>query len=320
MRAALVLAALCACNAKQTGSSAGTAPPIRVASGAAIADATPAVLPVVDAGAPPGTMLLHPVGMAGPFETLVEACQSAKPCGFTDMDEHGNATKPAITTSCPAIEDRKIRDPNADDPKHVGTEVALLHRSWARWSLRIGSQSCTVPEGVRAEQDIYYMFVKRADRWWRSDALWQWSYNSKYSNGTMIVRWNDQPGRTFVGIAAGLTEPECERQGGSLSTDELMIRVESGTTRPLVWAPLVVGRRFEQAPESYAAPDVKCPTIKTAQELVETWSSPDDLQLSGSATWPSIDTDTTNGIFTIGWHLRDDQPSSVGTYRFVRSP
>jgi hypothetical protein len=313
MRAALVLAAFCACNAKQTGSSVATAPPIQVASGAAIVDAPP---PVVDAGAPPGTTLLHPVGMAGPFATLVEACHSAEPCGFTDMDRHANPTKPATTTSCPAIEDREIRDPNADDPKHVGTEVALAHVVGAM-ELRIGSQSCTVPDGLRAEQDIYYMFVKRADRWWRSDALWQWSYNTKYSNGTMVVRWNDQPGRTFVGIAAGLTEPTCQRQGASLATDEMMIRVEPGTTQPRVWAPLVVGRRFEQAPEAYAAPDVTCPTIKTAQELTETWPSPDDLQLTGSATWPSIDAGS-NGVFTIGWHLRDDQPSSVGTYRFVR--
>ena len=283
------------------------APAARIDSDAAIADA-PVAPPV-----PAGVNVLAPVGMAGPFPTIADACRSAKPCGFTDFDDKGVESKPATKTSCPALEHADYTDPNAVDPKH-DKEVVLSHRA-PGMELRIGSQRCAVPEGLRGEQDIYFMFVKRADGWWRSDALWQWSYNDKYSSGTMIVRWNDQPGRTFAGVAAGLGSLACSKQGESLATDELMVRVEPGAAKPLVWAPLVVGRRYEQGPMGGGG-DLPCPTIKDAQELTETWTSADDLQLAGPATWPSLDMSA--GMLNIGWRPGAGQPSAAGAYRFVR--
>jgi hypothetical protein len=285
------------------------APTPRVVADAAV------VVTLADAPLPAGPTLLRPVGMTGPFPTIDDACESAKPCGFTELDDHGNAIKPPTTTDCAMGRD----DPNAVEPGSIGQQAAEIDHVTAKGiELRIGSQSCAVPKAIRGEQDIYFMFVKRADGWWRSDALWQYSYNDKYVDGTMHVRWNDQPRATFAGIAAGIDELDCEKQGDSQSTEELMVRVEAGSAHPLVWAPLVVGRRYAQAKRSDGAPDVACPTINRATELDEKWSSPDDLTLTGEASWNEMDMDATNGLLTIGFAAARVVPSSAGDYRFVR--
>ncbi|HEY1816459.1 MAG TPA: hypothetical protein VGG74_29135 [Kofleriaceae bacterium] len=309
MRALLVLLACAACDAGQRVSAPTT--PVPIAPIAPVASVVPVA---ADAGVPPGTTLLQPVGMAGPFATLVAACHSAKPCGFTDMDAAGRMTHPATKTSCPAIESADRSDPNAVDPSS-GAAARVAHTA-SGMELRIGSQHCDAPQGLRSETDVYYMFVKRPDGWWRSDALWQWDYNDKYTSGSMIVRWNDQPGRTFAGIAAAVNELACNAGANARTTDELMVRVEQGTARPLVWGPLVVGRRHEVALLGPPDPGTDCRPEKTSHELTETWSSPDDLELAGSATWPSLE--RTDGVLSIGLRLRDGEPSSVGKYRFVR--
>ena len=261
-----------------------------------------------DVGAAPAVTLLRPVGMTGPFPTIDDACESAKPCGATD-------TGPAKIATCSALEPESSGhvDPNASPPSFNGPRAELRHASGAI-AMQIASQQCPAPKGVRSEQDIYYVFVKRADGWWRSHPLWEWSYNDKYGGGSMIVRWNDQPGRTFVGVAAGLHDLACEKNGDELTTEELMIRIEPGTTRPLVWGPLVVGQAAALTP--YPSADPTCRASATAQELTEHWTSADELELTGSATWPSLE--KRDGILQIGWHFHDAQPSSVGKYRFIR--
>ena len=269
-----------------------------------------------DAAASPAVTQVKPVGMAGPFSTMDDACESAKPCGFTDIDpKTGAEIKPPKLASCPALEPESSghTDPNANDPRPNGPKVELRHTSGAL-ALQIVSQHCAEPDGSRGESDVYYMFVKRADGWWRSDPLWEWSYNDKYNAGSMTVRWNDQPGGTFVGVGAGLHDLACDSNADAVTTEELMVRVEAGSARPLVWGPLVVGQRHEVTP--YDKSDPKCKASKTAQELTEHWTSPDELELTGSAKWASLE--KRDGILQIGWHFHDPQPSSAGSYKFIR--
>jgi len=257
--------------------------------------------------------------MDGPYKSANEACEHAQPCGFTDMTESGELIKPQTTASCPALRSSDYVDPNATDPNPNGTGInmaQLSHRS-KDLELRIGSQSCAVPKGIRGEQDIYYMFVKRADGWWRSEPLWQWSYNDKYASGTMLVRWNDaKPGRTFVGVMAGQDGLACMKQGFSHSTLELMIRVEPGIATPVVFAPLVVGERFAlEVDKDLADAADDCKASKHADELEEHWTSDDDLELTGADTWRGFRSD--GGSLEIGF-TGGDKPSSVGRYRFTR--
>jgi hypothetical protein len=275
-----------------------------------------------DAGAdastiPPNTILLSPVAMDGPYKSANEACEHAHPCGFTDMTEMGRYTNPSTKTSCPALRNSDYADPNSTDPSpnSRGINMAQLSHKSKDLELRIGSQSCAQPKGMRSEQDIYYMFVKRSDGWWRSEPLWQWSYNDKYGGGSMLVRWNDaKPGRTFVGVMAVEDDLACDKQGYAHSTLELMIRVEPGKKAPVVFAPLVVGERsaIEPTPE-LAGSD--CKASKHSAELDEHWTSDDDLELTGPGTWRGFRSDA--GVLEIGLG-GDDKPSSVGHYRFTR--
>lgn len=275
---------------------------------------------------------IAPVAMDGPYKTIAEACHHAAPCGFTDMDEIGRMRSPATKTSCPALENDQRVDPNANDPRS-GVNMKQLSHTTGDLALRIGSQRCAAPEGLRAEQDIYYMFVKRGDGWWRSAPLWQWSYNDKYGGGWMTVRWNDKPsersarsgaegaakvvdrpGRTFAGIAASLTGLACTKQATTTQTIELMVRVEQGTKSPIVFAPLVVGERTKLELDGDVS--VECKPNHHSWELTESWKSDDELELTGPAEWlaPARDRDT--GLLTI--ELDDKAPSTAGSYRFAR--
>ncbi|HEX7702734.1 MAG TPA: hypothetical protein VF403_18470, partial [Kofleriaceae bacterium] len=226
-------------------------------------------------------------------------------------------TKPATKPSCPALRSSEFVDPNATDPnpKGMGVNMVQLSHKSKDLELRLGSQSCAEPKGMRGEQDIYYMFVKRSDGWWRSEPLWQWQYNEKYSAGTMLVRWNDaKPGRTFVGVMAGEDSLVCEKQGYAHQTLELMIRVEPGKKTPVVFAPLVVGERSAVEPMDDTA-GVDCKASKHSAELDEHWTSDDDLELTGPGTWHGFRSDA--GLLEIGF-AGGDKPSSVGHYRFTR--
>jgi hypothetical protein len=290
----------------------------------AVVEPKPTISEARDAGAvtldastiPPNTILLSPVAMDGPYKSANDACEHAQPCGFNDITAAGDYIDPAKKPSCPALRSTDYVDPNAASPTvGVGINMAQLSHKSKDLELRVGSQSCAEPKGIRGEQDIYYMFVKRADGWWRSEPLWQWSYNDKYGNGTMLVRWNDaKPGRTFVGVMAGQDNLVCEKQGFAHSTLELMIRVEPGNKTPVVFAPLVVGERSAVEPIQDLA-GVDCKASKHSTELDEHWTSDDDLELTGPGTWLGFRSDA--GLLEVGFQGAD-QPSSVGHYRFTR--
>jgi hypothetical protein len=291
--------------------------PATIAPRPTIAERPGAVAVTPDASTlPPNTILLSPVAMEGPYKSANEACEHAQPCGFTDMTQMGVYTTPSTKTSCPALRGGDAIDPNSTDPnpKGGGINMAQLSHKSKDLELRIASQSCAQPKGMRGEQDMYYMFVKRSDGWWRSEPLWQWSYNDKYGAGTMLVRWNDaKPGRTFVGVMAAEDDLTCDKQGTEHSTLELMIRVEPGKKTPVVFAPLVVGER--SAIEPMGDGSGECKASKHSTELDEHWTSDDDLELTGPGTWLGFRSDA--GLLEIGFG-GGDKPSSVGHYRFTR--
>ncbi len=258
---------------------------------------------------------LSSVAMAGPFKTIGDACSHATPCGGTEIDPKDpfNVVKPPSRATCDLDHDLNALDSDGN-PAKLDHAVGDLH-------IQIASQTCGMPSGLRWQHDVYYAFVKRGDGWWRSAPLWQWNYNDKYENGTMVIKWNDQPGRTFAGIAAGLWSLACEKNGHEIDTIEMMLRIEPGSTTPIVYAPLVVGERFSREAGADASP-AECKPMKQRFELTEAWSSADDLELAGSATWfalrPIAGTAAPSGLLDIILDPNTRVPSSAGRYRFTR--
>src|SRR5204862_3508247 len=82
----------------------------------------------------------------------------------------------------------------------------------------------------------------------------------------------------------------CGKQGYSESITELMVRVETGGTKPLVFAPLVVGTRDKTwRMDEFSGPGVDpkmlnepdCKLGGSATSLTEKWPSDDEVILSG---------------------------------------
>jgi hypothetical protein len=295
---------------------AAAPPPPTPTTAAALKDAPPAPPAPPAPAAPDAAVLdpataLRPVAMAGPYKSILDACHHASPCGFTDMDARGNEIAPATETHCPGLEQDGSFDFNGNTPDGRG-QATLAHRgNGIDW--QIASQHCDAPQGLRDWQDVYYMFAHRADGWWRSAALWRWQYNDKYCGGSMATRWNDQRGRTFLGVAAGNTCLTCNKQANDTATFEMMVRLEPGDTLPTVFAPLVVGERF--AVDTLNEPGSDCQLGHSATELAEHWPADDELELTGSASWPVPARD--NGVLVIGG-FGNPGPSTVGRYRFTR--
>src|SRR5438477_13179457 len=55
---------------------------------------------VVDAG--PTAIPISALALAGPALTLEASCQTARPCGFTELDAGGNDIKPPTEPDCTA--------------------------------------------------------------------------------------------------------------------------------------------------------------------------------------------------------------------------
>jgi hypothetical protein len=254
--------------------------------------------------------------MAGPFKTIKDACLDAKPCGFTEVDDHGNPKTPAKTTHCPALENPDGAEPNADKAQLTHARKARPGDGGVSW--QIASQLCDSPRELRGETDIEYVFVHRGDGWWRSTPVWQWSYNDKYCGGQTTVRWNDQPGHTFLGLALAETCLACGKQANETTTLELMVRLDPGDPRdktPIVFPPLVMAEREKLVNDLGGSPDATCKLGSHADELVEHWSaSGDELELTGAASWGKLFRE--DGVLTIAAGV-DKEPSSVGRYRFV---
>jgi hypothetical protein len=184
--------------------------------------------------------------------------------------------------------------------------------------LRIAAVRCAVPEGLRFDVQKYFAFVKRPDGWWRTDGpLFSYDFNNKYCGANMVVRWNDQPNRTFAGVAAGLGCLECRKNATTTSTPEMMIRFEPQRARPLVFPIIQVGSRtaFERMfdkPDPGDSDLVNCPkNSKHHTSLKETWSGDDELTLSG----PALDV---AGASAGNFSIDALGATGAGTYRFAR--
>jgi hypothetical protein len=99
-----------------------------------------------------------------------------------------------------------------------------------------------------------------------------------------------------------------------------MVRVETGGTRPLVFAPLVVGTRDKTwRMDEFSGPGVDprmlnepdCKLGGSATSLTEKWPSDDEVILSGgTGTGGPLDTTIKIGV--------DAPLAAPGRYRFVR--
>lgn len=318
----LVLIAVMGCT-KASPTPAETAPTIITKT-----DIKPPVGPsMIDAGAPALTDAapiavvalateIKPLAIAGPYKTLLDSCMAARPCGFTDMDQAGNLTKPPKQPSCEAALDPE-RDGIGTGPASMSKNSSyskLTHKT-TDGEIRLGSVNCAVPKGLRYEHHEHYVFVHRADGWWRTELpLFTYDYNEKYCGGGSYVLWNDKPGRTIIGVAASLGCLTCAKQGSREDLLELMLRVETGGTRPIVFAPLPVGARTQVTlndPDSPSKDDPECKPTRSAVSMKENWVSDDEVILEGAggAGGPL------EGPFAMG---AGHKPASAGRYRFTR--
>jgi hypothetical protein len=266
---------------------------------------------------------IKPLAMAGPFQTLDASCAAARPCGFTEMIDSGTYSKPPKTPACDAVIDQS-RDPISQVPTTINRAgTAELSRLVGKDhdEIRIGGVRCAEPKGMRGESSEHYVFVHRNDGWWRTQQpMMSWSYNEKYCGGGMYVMWNDRGPRTIIGIAAGHNCLTCGKQGYNESITELMVRVETGGERPLVFAPLVVGTRDKTwRMEELARPDVDprqlnepdCKLGASATSLTESWPSDDEVILAGgTGTGGPVETTIEIGV--------DAPLAAPGRYRFAR--
>jgi hypothetical protein len=228
------------------------------------------------------------------------------------MDEAtGKVSKPPAKPECGVVLE-PANDTFANEPN--GGRTPLIH-AVGNAELRVGAVGCAVPEGLRYDHARYFMFVKRADGWWRVGPLFDYNLNNKYCGGSLLIRWNDRPGRTFAGIMASEGCVACQKEGSQDQVLEMMVRVETTGAKPVVFPPLVVGERNTVEPMKSADPALDCKAVKDRFSMKESWPSDDELELAGPATWyavPAVD-----GVIHVGLGEKG-KPSTAGRYRFTR--
>ncbi len=271
---------------------------------------------------PPITMIDVPtLAVAGPYPTLEASCAAARPCGFTAVDAQQNPITPPTTPDCSAV-----LDPGQDETSKVPASYndgshAELVRSVPGGELRIGGVRCSIAKGERGDHSEHYVFLKRADGWWRTVApVFEHSYNEKYCTAGMYVLWNVKAARTILGIAGARECVSCGKQMMSSDASELMLRVETTGAKPRVFAPLPVGTRitvwdqFHFDDPTRSKTDVDCKVGTTATSMKEKWPTDDEVILEGPAA-------ATGGpetkMFTMG-SLSIDRLARPGHYRFPR--
>jgi hypothetical protein len=294
--------------------------PAHDASKPAIVAATPvdAALPDPSDAPPspearPAATEIHPVDIAGPFSSLADSCKAAPPCGFTDMDEAGRETKPAMKPRCDAV-----IDPTNDIVGHLpmsmtktGGATAMTHKT-GDVEIRLGGVICEVPKFLRRQHSMYYVFIHRSDGWWRTTAaMFDYDFNDKFCGGALYVMWNDKPTRTIAGIAAESACLACSKQAERSKIAELMLRIDATGAKPAVFPLLPVGARDRLELEGGEAPD--CKPNKSAMSLQETWPSDDEVVLDGKSG-PSVK--TSEGL-TLE-QIVGDGAVTPGRYRFMR--
>ena len=306
MKHAWLIAA--ACSSRDPASPSSAPPPPAAAPRPVVAAPADATTPDAYAGT-----LLHATALVGPAPGLIAACETAAPCGALEEDARGSATKRPTKPDCSLVGDPNIDENGADRDNHR----AQLAFKRGNEEIRIGGVLCASPPGMRGIGEEYYVFVKRADGWWRSPrALWTHGYNEKYCAGMMVTRWNDRGTRTFLGIAATTTCLACNKQGDEDETLELMLRFELAGPAPIVFGPLVVGEHRKQQRRSDGDPGSECEHVDEHLSMDEHWSSDDELVLTGPARWYEPVHDPA-GLLEI-WIGQPGAPSTAGTYRFVR--
>jgi hypothetical protein len=280
---------------------------------AAAADAPVAAAPDATAAARPAATEIQPVEMAGPFPSLADSCKAAPPCGFTDMDDKGNETKPATKPRCDAV-----IDPQTDIVSNVpdgmtkhGDKTQMTHNS-GDVEIRLGGVVCEVPKGIRRDHSMYYVFMHRSDGWWRTaKSMFEFDYNDKYCGGAMYVIWNDKPTRTIAGIAAQSVCMACNKQGQQSSLAELMLRVETTGAKPAVFPLLPVGERNKLEAVGDPADSPDCKPSSSSVSLKETWPADDEVVLDGKAG-PNV---KTGEALTLDQFV-GDATIKPGRYRF----
>lgn len=316
MRLLVVLGVVAGCT------KAAPEPPPRVAD-AGVVDSL--IVPViVDAAPIDADPVDRPIdvpvlAMAGPYKSLEASCAAARPCGELTMDPQGIQppklpTEPDCRMVLDPTEDPTARAPGAFANATVGG-VELVH-AIPGGELRIGGVRCAIPENSRGESFEDYVFVRRADGWWRTQLpVFEHSYNEKYCNAGMYMMWNTKGARTILGLAGSRNCMTCSKQLMSEDVTELMIRIESGGAKPRVFAPLLVGLRtrtdnsLDTSPSSWAA---DCKLGATATSLKETWPTDNEVVLSGPAAAAGGPLDK---MFTVG-SADITQLARAGHYRF----
>jgi len=265
-----------------------------------------------DAAPPSSATALKPLAIAGPYPSLKDSCMAASPCGGTVIDyKTGNITKPPAKPECGVVLD-PTNDSYANEPG--GGRTQLVHKVGDA-ELHVGAVGCAVPEGIRYDHARYFMFVKRADGWWRAGPLFDYNFNNKYCGGSLMIRWNDRPGRTFAGMMASEGCVACSKQGNEDSVIEMMVRVETTGAKPVVFPPLVVGERETIEAMKDKDPEVSCKPVKDRLSMKESWPSDDELDLAGPPTWYAVP--TVDGVIHVGLGQKG-APSTAGHYRFTR--
>ncbi|MFT3692686.1 MAG: hypothetical protein QM831_06070 [Kofleriaceae bacterium] len=301
----LAIALLIACQAKKTEQvPVPVEQPVPHVVDASVPDAEPE--PPDDAAVPQVTEI-HAMKLKGPFKFIDDACEALTPCGFTKLDGRGNSIDPPKTPTC-----NLDHDPNSTED--------LSHDREGTATIRIMSQACGIPEGLRFVDNEYYVFVKRGDAWWVSEPVFDWSYHEKWGSGSMTARFNDQGGNTIIGIQASDSLMTCDQFAGEeVVTDEWMVRVDVSGSVPVVYPGLLVGERFERKKswlwDKADTMPKDCKLEKQAVSMDEHWHGIDDLVLTGPWTWQTRSRGADNvpiigGRGPIG-------PSNVGHYRFV---
>jgi hypothetical protein len=262
--------------------------------------------------APTAATALRPLAIAGPYPSLKDSCLAAAPCGDAIDDKTGKPTKSTAKPECGVVLD-PANDLYANEGN--GKRTPLVHTVGGA-ELHVGAVGCAVPEGLHFDHARYSMFVKRADGWWRAGPLFDFDVNNKYCGGSLLIRWNDKPGRTFAGIMAGSSCVACTKQGSQDDAIEMMVRVETAGAKPVVFPPVVVGERYTVEPNKDKDPEVNCKPVKDRFSMKESWSSDDELELAGPASWYKVTTD--DNVIHVGLGGDKTAPSTAGRYRFTR--
>lgn len=292
---------------------------------AAVVDAIPGPRPIlVDAAPRDAVPADQPIdvpalAMAGPYPSLRASCKAAKPCGELAVDDRGMATQLPTSPDCRAVLDPST-DPVTVTPRsYTSVGPGSPARAVPGGEIRIAGVVCAVPEGMHGDSADHYVFVKRDDGWWRTEApLFTHNYNDKYCSGSRYVQWNVDAARTIVGLAMGVDCLSCGKQMMTEDVTELMLRIEPGGAKPRVFAPLQVGWRTNTtapfAPADPAATDPDCKVGARAVSLQERWLADDEVVLTG----PAVAVGTPRGTpFVL--HMTDVTAlARPGHYRFPR--